>query len=917
MTRSTVTKLAALISFVTAGLIMFSWMAFALGSNLFAQVPAVKFSTAFCLALSSTALFFLDQQKSSRTRQKAVLVSTLVVLLTALLTLSEHLFKTNLGITQWLLPDLPGAPVQGHMSMASAIFFVFLSVVHLFLVRGRFFLLSQVILITGFVILSLVFLVNMAQADRDNISVFRASTLHTSFVFLLLYAGSFFSRPLQHLQFSFEKRMVANFLFILLFLVSVFLAFRGNDQRFTKTSDLVTHTHNVLLKASEVATAAAQLQSSVRGYVLTGDELLIKSFDSAAVAIRRDLQELQTLTKDEALQPARVDTLQQMVSQYVQSRRQIIRQYKKGELDLPQIQNATREGNQTAAEIKARLTAFQQQQNAILQKQRADHESAMIHSARAIILFQALIGLLVVWGFVVVYRNIRKRKNAEADLRYLNETLEERVRQKTRQVVEGERQYHFLMENMQEGIQILGFDWRYRYVNKAFMRQRSSTREDLIGNSLLEIYPGIEQSEVFRVLQRCMEERQSSRFEHTNNKGVFELSIEPVPEGLFILSMDITERKKAEATLKESEARLAGAQKIARLAHWEWNREKGLVDTSGELTALLGGAVHETMNTEDFWQLIHPEDRDWFQKAVQVAFENETGLNLGFRIREADQTIRFLHINSEIQFNPQKEPHCLSGTIQDVSALKRSEDMLQQLNANLEKRAQELRASNAELERFAFVASHDLQEPLRMVSSFLSLLEEETGRQLNEAAREYIRFAVDGAERMKKLVAALLEYSRLGTASESWEPINCNEVLAEARDLLDLSIKETGAVLVVHPLPTVKGIAAQLQQLFQNLISNALKYRSAAQPQIEIGCRDGQGQWIFYVKDNGIGIDPRYFEKIFIIFQRLHEKSRYSGTGIGLAICKKIVEKHGGTIWVESVPGQGCHFYFTIPKTEL
>lgn len=226
----------------------------------------------------------------------------------------------------------------------------------------------------------------------------------------------------------------------------------------------------------------------------------------------------------------------------------------------------------------------------------------------------------------------------------------------------------------------------------------------------------------------------------------------------------------------------------------------------------------------------------------------------------------------------------------------------------------QLTESNKELEQFAYVASHDLQEPLRMVSSFLQLLEKKYKSQLDETAHQYIHYAVDGSERMKVLINDLLKFSRVGTAAEEREPVYCNLVVSNVIKVYEAKIRETGASINVLTLPVIYGNKTQVEQLFQNLIGNALKYHGSESPSVTIGCDEEGADWKFYVKDNGIGIDQKFFEKIFVIFQRLHGKNEYSGTGIGLAICKKIVERHGGRIWIESKLGKGSVFYFTFPK---
>lgn len=231
----------------------------------------------------------------------------------------------------------------------------------------------------------------------------------------------------------------------------------------------------------------------------------------------------------------------------------------------------------------------------------------------------------------------------------------------------------------------------------------------------------------------------------------------------------------------------------------------------------------------------------------------------------------------------------------------------------MENRSRELARSNAELEQFAYVVSHDLREPLRMIHVFLQLLDRRYRGRLDNEADEFIGFTVDGAARMQKMINDLLDYSRVGSRSRELLPVKSDAALKQALDNLMIAITESGAIVTQDPLPTVLADESQLVHLFQNLVANAIKFHGKDQPRVHVGAVRQKEEWLFSVCDNGIGIAPEHFEKIFLIFKRIFSQSEYPGTGIGLAVCKKIVEQHGGGIWVESQQGVGTTFFFTLP----
>jgi PAS domain S-box-containing protein len=248
-------------------------------------------------------------------------------------------------------------------------------------------------------------------------------------------------------------------------------------------------------------------------------------------------------------------------------------------------------------------------------------------------------------------------------------------------------------------------------------------------------------------------------------------------------------------------------------------------------------------------------------------------------------------------------------TVIDITERKQVESAVEAQNA-------QLRRSNAELEQFAYIASHDLQEPLRMVANFTELLQDRYRDQLDERAHKYIGYAVEGAKRMQNLVRDLLAYSRVTSVEKVLKPVDSNAVVAAVIERLSAAIVESGTKIHVHPLPVVVSDELELGQVIQNLISNAVKFRSDRAPRIDIAAEQEDGMWRFSVADNGIGIDAKFSERIFQMFQRLHERGKFEGSGIGLAIAKKIIERHGGRIWFVSSLDQGTTFFFTLPAQD-
>ena len=388
---------------------------------------------------------------------------------------------------------------------------------------------------------------------------------------------------------------------------------------------------------------------------------------------------------------------------------------------------------------------------------------------------------------------------------------------------------------------------------------------------------------------------------------------ENVGEKTVIVFRDVTEREEAERRLRDTEARFRTlVEQIPAITYIEAvddnERSTNLLYASPQIEAMFGYSPEEWMaDTDLFPMLLHPDDREGVLAEDERTDESGKPFAAEYRQYTRDGRVIWVRDEATLVRDEQGRPLFWQGIMFDITEHKRYEERLAGL-------IEELRRSNAELEQFAYVASHDLQEPLRMVASYTQLLARRYEGKLDSDADEFIGYAVDGANRMQTLINDLLTYSRVGTQAQQLGPTDTGDVFEVVFANLRRAIEESGAEVTSSELPTVMGDKTQLVQLFQNLIANAIKFRREGErPRVEVGAqRRAEGDWLLWVRDNGIGIEEHYKERIFRIFQRLHGKGEYTGTGIGLAVCKKIVERHGGRIWVDSEVGEGSTFYFTL-----
>ncbi len=505
------------------------------------------------------------------------------------------------------------------------------------------------------------------------------------------------------------------------------------------------------------------------------------------------------------------------------------------------------------------------------------------------------------YGVVSTISDITERRSAELLVR------------------DSEARYRRTFELAASGMAHIGMDRRFIRVNRRLCEILGYTEEELLrlrGRDIshpddLDVINAQRPGLYAGAIDAVRLEKRYLRKDRSVVWVAFALAVERDAAGkpLYEIAVydDITAQRDAEARLRESETRFRQTFEYAEdgIAHVGLDGRFLLVNR--RLWEMLGYSEAELLG-RSVKEISHPEDRDLTDAERARVHEGELdSTRFEKRYLRKDGSVVWVDLAVALTRDPHGHPQYEIAVFNDITERKRADAALKEAH-------EELKRSNSELEQFAYVASHDLQEPLRMVASYTQLVMRRYGDKLDKDAHEFMHYVVDGAARMKQLIEDLLAYSRVGTRQRDFKPIEVEAALKRALANLKAAIEETGAAVTRDPLPTVKGDEVQLPQLFQNLIGNALKFRSAGVPRIHIEAKESPSEWQLTVRDNGIGIEPQYFERIFMLFQRLHTKGDYPGTGIGLAICKKVIERHGGRIWVESKIGEGSAFHFTLAK---
>lgn len=489
-----------------------------------------------------------------------------------------------------------------------------------------------------------------------------------------------------------------------------------------------------------------------------------------------------------------------------------------------------------------------------------------------------------------------------------------------RELEEAVEERNAILESIGDAFFAVDRDWVVTYWNREAELLLERDRADILGKNLWDVYPDAVELDFYSQYHKAMETGETVRFEeyYPEKKKWFDVTAYPSENGLSVYFKDVSIRKEAEVQVRQSNERFEKVAQATNDAIWDWNLEENTLYWGGGFQKLFGYDLQKATHTLEAWSAhVHPEDLPVVEESLNRFLKTPKSTNWvkEYRFQKSDGTFAYVIDRGLLIRDEGGKPTRMVGAMADITERNAHEESLRELNESLKKQTRELALSNQELEQFAYVASHDLQEPLRMVTGFLTQLEKKYADQLDDRAQQYIDYAVDGSRRMRQIILDLLDYSRVGKEETELEDVSIQDLVDQVLVMQKERIRENSATIHADQLPVVRAPKGPLLQVVHNLISNALKYhRPGVSPEVWISVRETDEAWILSVKDNGIGIPDEYQEKIYVIFQRLHGRDEYAGSGIGLAIVKKIADNLGGSVRVDSTPGEGSEFYFTFPK---
>ncbi|NJP11251.1 MAG: PAS domain S-box protein [Leptolyngbyaceae cyanobacterium RU_5_1] len=754
-----------------------------------------------------------------------------------------------------------------------------------------------------------------------------------------------------------ERAIAGGFVLALLLLSGVGVVSYPSLHRLIEHQRRVDYTHQVLEAIDDTLLGMTDAAYGRRGYLLSQEKRFLTIYQDGVQLTNKNLQAIRRLTADDATQQRRLDELEPLVAERLAGLQRSLDLYYRNPSDRDTQSTLTSQGTTIQEKLQEKLRVMHDDEQVLLQQRSVSAEGSV---AQVTIVEGSGLGLsfvLLAAVYGLLQRQVRIRQRAEAALQNANEQLETKVQVRTAELVQvntllqtellerefaekARSQSEKFLRTITDALPVLvsyvDADLCYRFHNRAYEIWFGKSCTEMDRQLLWQVLgkPAFQAIEPYvravlsgrEVTFKVLVPYRDGGARWVNAVYIPDFGEQGEARGFVALVSDITERKQAEEQLRQSEKHLRAVLQTMPVMMDAFDPDWNIIVWNQECERVTGYRADQVVGNPEILELLYPNPA---YRQQMIAAWNDRGNS--YRDWEWDITCKDGSIKT-ISWSNISEQFPISGWAAwgigvDITGRKQVERILRQINEELEIKVQartaelnqlnqELVRSNQELEQFAYITSHDLQEPLRAVIGYTQLLVQDYQDQLDPAAQEYTAYIVDGARRMQQLIQDLLTYSRVGTRDLVLGCIDCNAVLRQALGNLQVAIAESNATIHAEPLPIAIADQTQFVQLFQNLIGNALKFRRQEPPQIRISAILNGREWCFQVQDNGIGIKPRYLERIFEIFKRLHPRTEFPGTGIGLAICKKIIDRHNGQIWAESEPGVGTTFYFTLPHHE-
>ncbi len=722
---------------------------------------------------------------------------------------------------------------------------------------------------------------------------------------------------------------LTTFFFIIMVLIAVsFLTYR-NLSNYTEEVKWIKHSNRILRTLEMTMSSLADAETGHRGYQLTRDSSFIDPYYSATKTIPLLVKTLDSLVSGDIEQAKKVDSLQALINYQFLLISRILANANRSSLYMDTYEkNLLVQEKDNMNAIRDQIHAITKVENQIL-ADRTNKENDFRSIAPLAILTYTLIAI---GGAIILFYRIldelRRREQTEHELADSNIALKNEVlvREFTQTLLRN------VLDNSVNSIMafksvrntdntIIDFEWIL--ANTTSVKPSQTKEKNLIGKRLLDIIPGNKEQGLFDLYKGVVESGKPMATEKFySGEGLgnwFYITAVKLEDGFVVTFSDITVHKQQIVHIKERELLLKEAEVLANMGSWKWTASGNQMVWSDGLSRILGNVSEEKRSWDTFIEHAHVDDKDMLQQFIINAMNMQEGFRMEYRCMVNDSVRHFyISVTAETEI----EKGNILGVVVDITDLKSKEKQLEQINIDLTR-------SNEDLEQFAYVASHDLQEPLRKIRAFGDLLITKYGAKVEQTGADYIDRMQGAAARMQILIQDLLSFSRVSRSSLNHQFLDVRVIVKEVLDDLENQIQREGAVIHLGEMPSVKGDKVQLKRLFQNLVSNAIKFHKPGEkPDIYINsaplttvdqlkyfpsAQPDTKYVMFTIEDNGIGFEQQYSEKIFNIFQRLNGRMEYEGTGIGLAICRKIVMNHHGIVTADSKEGKGSKFIVILP----